>query len=95
MVTLHQSAATWLSHLPESVPNLRRTLDNIKDPLYRYFEREVNSGAKLLRIVKNDLNDVLLICKVMCRSKVSLSAVCLSLNSVFFSEIVHKIVIFP
>ncbi|XP_050702243.1 dynein heavy chain, cytoplasmic-like isoform X2 [Eriocheir sinensis] len=63
MVTLHQSAATWLSHLPESVPNLRRTLDNIKDPLYRYFEREVNSGAKLLRVVKNDLNDVLLICK--------------------------------
>lgn len=64
MVTLHQSAATWLSHLPESVPNLRRTLDNIKDPLYRYFEREVNSGAKLLRVVKSDLNDVLLICKV-------------------------------
>lgn len=65
MVTLHQSAATWLSHLPESVANLRRTLDNIKDPLYRYFEREVNSGAKLLRVVKSDLNDVLLICKVL------------------------------
>lgn len=64
MVTLHQSAVTWLSHLPESVITLRRTLDNIKDPLYRYFEREVNSGSRLLRIVKNDLNDVLLICKV-------------------------------
>ncbi|KAG0726862.1 Dynein heavy chain, cytoplasmic [Chionoecetes opilio] len=63
MVTLHQSAATWLSHLPDSVANLRRTTDNIKDPLYRYFEREVNSGSKLLRVVKNDLNDVLLICK--------------------------------
>lgn len=64
MVTLHQSAVTWLSHLPESVITLRRTLDNIKDPLYRYFEREVNSGSRLLRIVKNDLNDVLMICKV-------------------------------
>ncbi|KAK3866515.1 hypothetical protein Pcinc_027959 [Petrolisthes cinctipes] len=63
MVTLHQSAVTWLSHLPESVISLRRTMDNIKDPLYRYFEREVNSGSRLLRIVKNDLNDVLLICK--------------------------------
>ncbi|XP_045114160.1 dynein heavy chain, cytoplasmic-like isoform X3 [Portunus trituberculatus] len=63
MVTLHQSAVTWLSHLPESVANLRRTMDNIKDPLYRYFEREVNSGAKLLRVVKSDLNDVVLICK--------------------------------
>lgn len=68
MVTLHQSASIWLSHLPESVPNLRRTLDNIKDPLYRYFEREVNSGAKLLRVVKSDLNDVLLICKVLYNS---------------------------
>ncbi|XP_042240101.1 dynein heavy chain, cytoplasmic-like isoform X4 [Homarus americanus] len=63
MVTLQQSAVTWLSHLPESVNTLRRTLDNIKDPLYRYFEREVNSGAKLLRIVRSDLCDVILICK--------------------------------
>ncbi|ROT81449.1 Dynein heavy chain, cytoplasmic [Penaeus vannamei] len=63
MVTLNQSAVTWLSLLPEMVITLRRTVDNIKDPLYRYFEREVNSGAKLLRIVRNDLNDVILICK--------------------------------
>ncbi|XP_066987022.1 dynein heavy chain, cytoplasmic isoform X2 [Macrobrachium rosenbergii] len=63
MVTLNQSALTWLSLLPEAVITLRRTLDNIKDPLYRYFEREVNSGARLLRIVKSDLNDVVLICK--------------------------------
>lgn len=64
MITLNQSAVTWLSLLPELVITLRRTVDNIKDPLYRYFEREVNSGAKLLRIVRNDLNDVILICKV-------------------------------
>ncbi|XP_063589418.1 dynein heavy chain, cytoplasmic-like isoform X1 [Penaeus indicus] len=63
MITLNQSAVTWLSLLPELVITLRRTVDNIKDPLYRYFEREVNSGAKLLRIVRNDLNDVILICK--------------------------------
>ncbi|XP_042877142.1 dynein heavy chain, cytoplasmic-like isoform X4 [Penaeus japonicus] len=63
MVTLNQSAVTWLSLLPEMVITLRRTVDNIKDPLYRYFEREVNSGAKLLRIVRNDLNDVILICR--------------------------------
>ena len=63
MVTTQQSATTWLSLLPETVPTLRRTLDNIKDPLYRYFEREVNSGAKLLRRVRTDLSDVILICK--------------------------------
>lgn len=64
MITLHQSATSWLALLPETVITLRRTLDNIKDPLYRYFEREVNSGSVLLRHVRNDLTDVLLICKV-------------------------------
>lgn len=63
MVSLQQSASVWLSLLPETVPTLRRTLDNIKDPLYRYFEREVNSGAKLLKRVRTDLTDVILICK--------------------------------
>ena len=63
MVTLHQSANSWLSLLPESLMVLRRTLDNIKDPLYRYFEREVNSGSTLLRCVRNDLSDIIQICK--------------------------------
>ena len=39
-------------------------MENIKDPLYRYFEREVNSGAKLLQDVIHDLEDVVLICQV-------------------------------
>lgn len=43
---------------------LKRTVENIKDPLYRYFEREVNSGSKLLRDVIHDLEDVSLICQV-------------------------------
>uniref|UniRef100_A0A2P2HXP1 Dynein heavy chain, cytoplasmic n=1 Tax=Hirondellea gigas TaxID=1518452 RepID=A0A2P2HXP1_9CRUS len=63
MVTMQQSATTWLSLLPETVSPLRRTVENIKDPLYRYFEREVNSGAKLLKRVRNDLTDVVLICR--------------------------------
>lgn len=32
-------------------------------PHFRYFEREVSSGAKLLQTVVNDLQDVLLICQ--------------------------------
>jgi dynein heavy chain 1, cytosolic len=63
MRTLHNSATTWLQLLPKSLPTLRRTVDNIKDPLYRYFEREVNSGAKLLQDVIHDLEDVVLICQ--------------------------------
>lgn len=63
MRTLHNSACAWLKLIPPSLQTLRRTVENIKDPLYRYFEREVNSGAKLLQDVRNDLHDVVLICK--------------------------------
>lgn len=64
MRSLHNSASTWLQLLPKSLVILRRTLDNIKDPLYRYFEREVNSGSKLLKYVIHDLEDVVSICQV-------------------------------
>lgn len=63
MKTLHNSATAWLELLPKSLPTLKRTVDNIKDPLYRYFEREVTSGAKLLLTVVSDLQDVVLICQ--------------------------------
>lgn len=63
MKVLHNSALTWLELLPKSLQTLRRTVENIKDPLYRYFEREVSSGAKLLQTVVSDLQDVLLICQ--------------------------------
>ncbi|KAF4518251.1 hypothetical protein B566_EDAN010397 [Ephemera danica] len=63
MRLLHTSASTWLQLLPRTLPTLKRTVDNIKDPLYRYFEREVNSGAKLLQDVIHDLEDVVLICQ--------------------------------
>ncbi|XP_054277851.1 dynein heavy chain, cytoplasmic-like isoform X3 [Macrosteles quadrilineatus] len=63
MRTLHNSAQTWLQLLPNNLQTLRRTVENIKDPLYRYFEREVNSGAKLLRDVIHDLEDVVAICQ--------------------------------
>nr|XP_024214265.1 dynein heavy chain, cytoplasmic isoform X3 [Halyomorpha halys] len=63
MRTLHNSALTWLQLLPTSLQTLKRTVENIKDPLYRYFEREVNSGAKLLRDVIHDLTDVVAICQ--------------------------------
>lgn len=65
MRSLLDSARSWLSLLPESLVTLRRTVENIKDPLYRFFEREVNSGARLLHDVRQDLHDVLLICQVL------------------------------
>ncbi|KFM80266.1 Dynein heavy chain, cytoplasmic, partial [Stegodyphus mimosarum] len=63
MITLHNSAATWLRLVPQSLPSLKRTVENIKDPMYRYFEREVNAAVKLLQIVRRDLEDAIQICK--------------------------------
>jgi len=61
MRTLHSSSSNWLSLLPTSLTPLKRTVENIKDPLYRFFEREVNFGVKLLQTVRQDLEDVVAI----------------------------------
>jgi dynein heavy chain 1 len=63
MRQLHQSVIDWLKILPKSIQTIRRTLDNIKDPLFRFFEREINTGVSLLRTVLNDLSDVKEICE--------------------------------
>lgn len=47
----------------QAVGALKRTADNIKDPLFRFFEREVNLGARLLQDIRQDLQDVMLICQ--------------------------------
>jgi len=61
MKTLHSSSSSWLQLLPSSLTPLKRTVENIKDPLYRFFEREVNFGVKLLQTVRQDLEDVVAI----------------------------------
>merc|ERR1711892_186227 len=61
MRTLHTSSSEWLSLLPSTLNPLKRTVENIKDPLYRFFEREVNFGVKLLLSVRQDLEDVVAI----------------------------------
>jgi dynein heavy chain 1 len=63
MRTLLNSATTWLKLIPNNLQTMKRTSENIKEPLYRYFEREVNMGSKLLYVVRHDLEDVQLICK--------------------------------
>ncbi|WAR20651.1 DYHC1-like protein [Mya arenaria] len=62
MRTLHASVRTWLDLVPKSVGAMKRTIENIKDPLFRFFEREVNAGGRLLNDVRRDLGDVLQVC---------------------------------
>ena len=42
---------------------MKRTVENIKDPLFRFFEREVNAGIKLLADVRRDMMEVMQICQ--------------------------------
>ena len=63
MRTLLNSAQNWLRLIPPSLATMKRTSENIKEPLYRYFEREVNIASRLLALVRNDLEDVIAICK--------------------------------
>ncbi|OXA50597.1 Dynein heavy chain, cytoplasmic [Folsomia candida] len=63
MRTLHVSAEEWLKVLPEKLNTMKRTADNIKRPLYRFYEREITSAAKMLEAVRSDLIAVKMICQ--------------------------------
>ncbi|XP_029806677.1 cytoplasmic dynein 1 heavy chain 1 [Suricata suricatta] len=63
MRTLHTTASNWLQLIPQALGHLKRTVENIKDPLFRFFEREVKMGAKLLQDVRQDLADVVQVCE--------------------------------
>ena len=61
MRTLHASTSTWLQLIPAYMTPLKRTIENMKEPLYRFFEREVTFGVKLVGVVRQDLEDVVAI----------------------------------
>jgi dynein heavy chain 1, cytosolic len=63
MRQLKETASDWKKILPSSLTSIKRTIENIKDPLFRFFEREINAGSNLLKTVVLDLDDVLLICE--------------------------------
>lgn len=62
MRTLQNSVSGWLQLVPKSLGSLKRTMENIKDPLFRFFEREVNAGCRLLGDVRQDLTDIVMVC---------------------------------
>jgi len=63
MRQLLKSVTEWLKMVPQSLTLLRRTADNIKDPLFRFFEREISSATRLLADVRRDMQDVILVCQ--------------------------------
>ncbi|XP_056446392.1 cytoplasmic dynein 1 heavy chain 1 [Gadus chalcogrammus] len=63
MRTIHTTAFNWLQLIPQMVNPLKRTVENIKDPLFRFFEREVKMGGKMLQEIRQDLTDVVQVCE--------------------------------
>ncbi|CAF4574901.1 unnamed protein product [Rotaria sp. Silwood1] len=62
MIHVQHTTDIWLKSLPKILPSMKRTSENIKDPLFRCVEREVNFAANLLRLVRQDLADVQSVC---------------------------------
>ncbi|KAK6731031.1 hypothetical protein RB195_007476 [Necator americanus] len=63
MAQLGELAQQWLKLLPKDINRLKRTVENIKDPLFRFFEREINLGKQLLRDIRHDLEELLSVCR--------------------------------
>ncbi|PIO76653.1 putative ATP synthase F1, delta subunit [Teladorsagia circumcincta] len=63
MAQLGELAQQWLKLLPKDIVRMKRTVENIKDPLFRFFEREINLGAQLLRDIRHDLDEILSVCR--------------------------------
>merc|ERR550532_778660 len=63
MRSLSETVSNWLNNMPKNLTTMKRTVENIKDPLYRFFEREVNLGVKILAKVRMDLQDIWMICR--------------------------------
>ena len=63
MRTLQTSVDVWLGTLPRVLQTFERTADALRDPLFRFFDRELNAAARLLVSVRRDLDDILSICQ--------------------------------
>jgi len=63
MRTLRSTIDEWLKVLPQSLSLLTRTAESVKNPLFRFFERETEIASKLLKKIRADLNDLIQVCE--------------------------------
>ncbi|KAI8974487.1 dynein heavy chain [Pilobolus umbonatus] len=62
MRALNVAISNWLSQLPATLKTLQRDSSGIKDPLFRFFERENQIARSLLRIIREDLLSLQKVC---------------------------------
>jgi dynein heavy chain 1 len=52
---LEETSIILLGKLPQELNRMHRDVELIKNPLFRFLEREVTVASKLLKIVRDDL----------------------------------------
>ncbi|CDI87445.1 dynein beta chain, flagellar outer arm, putative [Eimeria praecox] len=52
-----------LTTLPDKLPVLQRTDAMVQNPMFRCFERELAVGARLCKLIRESLGELLLVCK--------------------------------
>ncbi|EFA77050.1 cytoplasmic dynein heavy chain [Heterostelium album PN500] len=57
-IKLRQTVTEWIKIMPKPLKALKRTAQNIKDPLFRCFEREITTGIKLIKKITADLGSI-------------------------------------
>ncbi|CAG8442752.1 1825_t:CDS:10 [Diversispora eburnea] len=62
MRSLYSTVDNWLKTLPEKIPVMNRTPESIKNPLFRFFDRENSIGRKLLKSIRIDLENIKKVC---------------------------------
>lgn len=62
MKDLSETANEWLKMLPESLNAMQRDADSIKNPLFRFHDRESKIMSSLLKQVRSDLDAVGKVC---------------------------------
>ncbi|CAJ0883095.1 1976_t:CDS:10 [Entrophospora sp. SA101] len=63
MRALFTTVDNWLKSLPEKLKPMNRTAESIKNPLFRFFDRENQIGRSLLKKIRQDLDDIKLVCE--------------------------------
>ncbi|MBW0465869.1 hypothetical protein O181_005584 [Austropuccinia psidii MF-1] len=63
MRALETTARDFLKSLGEKLPSLDPNQNDVNNPLFRFFDREVSLGQKLERIILKDFKDLIGVCQ--------------------------------